>query len=80
MTKTTRTVKPIPAGHPGEKVLLLRRRLGMSQEELAKRAEIHLNTVSALEQGKPCVSLTLAALARALGTTVSVLTNPLVVD
>jgi transcriptional regulator with XRE-family HTH domain len=80
MPKTAKALKPMLPGHPGEKILLLRRRLGIGQDQLAQDAGVHLNTVSAIEQGKPYTSPTLEALAKALKTTVSVLTNPLVVD
>jgi transcriptional regulator with XRE-family HTH domain len=68
---------PIVAGHPGEKVALLRNRLGWTQHELGTRAGISQRTVSMLEQGNDTKPATLYALAHALGTTIAYLYTPI---
>ena len=35
----------------GERILILRRRCGLTQRELAKAAELNTNTIARLEQG-----------------------------
>jgi DNA-binding XRE family transcriptional regulator len=69
---------PMPPGHPGERVTLLRRRKGWSQQELARAAGVAQRTVSLVEQGQNVQHATLVALAAALETTVSELTKPIV--
>ena len=41
----------------GERIKILRRKLGISQEELADRAEIHRTYIASLEVGKRNVSI-----------------------
>lgn len=52
----------------GERILILRRRLKMSQSELAKAAEVEKNTIARLEQGvmKDLSGATVVRVARAL--------------
>lgn len=45
-----------------------RRRRGLTQVELARRARIRQGTVSAIERGQPARLSTLARIARVLGT------------
>lgn len=72
------TSTPMPAGHPGERVLLLRRRLGIDQEELAKRSHLGIATIRRLENGVgECTQQTLRKLADALHTTPICLMTPL---
>lgn len=55
--------------HFGEQVMLRRRRLEMSQEELAERAHLSRNAISEIERGRTNPSLTtICVLAVALGT------------
>jgi transcriptional regulator with XRE-family HTH domain len=68
---------PMPPGHPGEKVTLLRKRLGLTQTELADTAHLSQRTVTALEQGRDVALPTLTALATALNVTVVELLTPL---
>jgi len=55
----------------GERILILRRRLGLTQKELAQAAGLNTNTIARLEQGdlKDLGGQSLLKLARALGTT-----------
>jgi len=55
----------------GERVLVLRRRLELSQQALARQAEVDVMTISRLERGmkKRLEILPLARLAQALGVT-----------
>jgi transcriptional regulator with XRE-family HTH domain len=55
----------------GERVLLLRRRLGLTQAELARQAGIDVMTISRIERGpkKRLEVEPLARLAKVLGTT-----------
>lgn len=54
----------------GDNLKALRVSAGLSQEELANRADIHRTYVSSVERGHRNVTLeTIFALARALGTT-----------
>ena len=83
MTTDTGTVNSkvhaICKGDPGERVWLLRRRLGMSQEDLSIASGIALTTIRALEQGRRRAirDSTLAKLATALGSTVDALRTPI---
>lgn len=56
-------------------VLLTRRHLRLSQDELAERCEVSRRTISRIERGEIPKVETLFALADALGTTVSKLTD-----
>lgn len=47
----TRVGKPSPEALFGRNVARLRKRLGISQEELAFRAEVHRTYISQLERG-----------------------------
>jgi transcriptional regulator with XRE-family HTH domain len=81
VTSRQRTTAPRPdgestrAGQPqtfildGQRLRLLRRQRGLSQEELANRAGISLTTVVRLERRAcaPCRGRTLGRLARTLG-------------
>jgi transcriptional regulator with XRE-family HTH domain len=52
----------------GNRVRVLRRRLGISQEELASRANIHRTYVGGIERGERNVSLkNIHRIAKALG-------------
>jgi XRE family transcriptional regulator, regulator of sulfur utilization len=52
----------------GEAVRAYRKRAGLSQEELAKRAELHPNYIGEIERGKYSISLDpLLRIAKALG-------------
>ena len=55
----------------GERLLILRRRLGLTQKELAQAAGLNTNTIARLEQGdmKDLGGQSVLKLARALGTT-----------
>ncbi len=55
----------------GERILILRRRLGLTQKELALAAGLNTNTIARLEQGdlKDLGGQSLLKLARALSTT-----------
>lgn len=77
-TPYIRQRQPIPAGHPGEKVTLLRGRRGLLQAELAELAPVSVDTIRRLEQGRftPSPS-TLERIATALNTTLDYLTTPL---
>jgi transcriptional regulator with XRE-family HTH domain len=68
---------PIAAGHPGEKVVLLRNRVGLTQDALATRAKVGVATIRRLEAGLDYKSSTLVAVATALATSVSYLTQPI---
>lgn len=58
----------------GEQVLLHRRRLGLSQEELSERADVHRNLVGRVERAEVTPTLsTMLRLADALKTKVSAL-------
>jgi len=62
----------------GHRVQDLRARLGLSQEQLAERAELHWTYVSGVERGKRNPGLnTLARLARALKITLPALVTDL---
>src|SRR5262245_12034744 len=54
----------------GERILILRRRQGMTQKELAKESFMNTNTIARLEQGnlKDLGGQSVAKIARALGT------------
>jgi transcriptional regulator with XRE-family HTH domain len=54
----------------GERILILRRRQDMTQQQLAKEAGLNKNTIARLEQGnlKDLGGKLVANLARALGT------------
>jgi transcriptional regulator with XRE-family HTH domain len=54
----------------GERILILRRRQGMTQQQLAKEAGLNKNTIARLEQGnlKDLGGRLVAKLAQALGT------------
>jgi transcriptional regulator with XRE-family HTH domain len=54
----------------GERILILRRRLRLTQQELARRAGLNPNTIARLEQGvlHDLRGQTLARLAEVLGT------------
>jgi transcriptional regulator with XRE-family HTH domain len=54
----------------GERILILRRRQAMTQQQLAKEAGLNKNTIARLEQGnlKDLGGRLVAQLARALGT------------
>jgi transcriptional regulator with XRE-family HTH domain len=54
----------------GERILILRRRQDMTQQQLAKAAGLNKNTISRLEQGdlKDLGGRLVAQVARALGT------------
>jgi transcriptional regulator with XRE-family HTH domain len=54
----------------GERILILRRRQDMTQQQLAKEAGMNKNTIARLEQGnlKDLGGRLVAKLARALGT------------
>lgn len=63
---------PGSAKQLGDNVRSARHRLGISQEELAYRAELHRTYVGAIERGERNVSLeNIIKLARALETTAS---------
>ncbi|MBH0178418.1 MAG: helix-turn-helix transcriptional regulator [Nitrospira sp.] len=68
----TRLGKPSPEVLFGRKVVRLRKRLGISQEELAFRAEVHRTYISQLERGlkSPTLSV-IMRLSRALKTSPS---------
>jgi len=52
----------------GKRVRQLREKRGLTQEELAAKAHLHLNSVSLIERGQRGISLdTILELARALG-------------
>jgi transcriptional regulator with XRE-family HTH domain len=52
----------------GEAVLRYRRRAGLSQEELAEKADIHPNYVGRIERGECAATVTiLLRIAKALG-------------
>jgi transcriptional regulator with XRE-family HTH domain len=55
----------------GERILILRRRLGLTQKELAQAAGLNTNTIARLEQGdlKDLGGQSVLKLARALDTT-----------
>ena len=55
----------------GERIVLLRRRQGMTQRTLGEEAGIHPNTIARLERGKltDLPGKSVARLAQALGTT-----------
>jgi transcriptional regulator with XRE-family HTH domain len=63
----TRGSKPSPEALLGKEIARLRRRSGLSQEELGFRAEVHRTYVSQLERGlkSPTLSM-LLKLSRAL--------------
>lgn len=63
--------------HPGERVLLLRNRLGLNAADLAKSAGIHLDTLRRVEHGDEVMPTTLEALATALKTTMEYLYRPI---
>lgn len=51
----------------GERIKMLRRKLGISQEELADKAEVHRTYIASLEVGKRNVSIvTLEKIVKAL--------------
>ncbi len=66
--------------HFGQSVRNLRLRLGISQEELAERADLHRTYISGIERGARNVTLrSIERLAKALGVSTSDLlscTNP----
>jgi transcriptional regulator with XRE-family HTH domain len=65
----TRAPGPVPGPSIGELLVNARRQAGWSQDELARRAGLKLDTLRAIEQGRtlnPGV-LTMRAVARALG-------------
>jgi len=66
------------AGHPGERIVLLRRRLGLTMDALAVRAGVALATVRRIEHGQGIQQAKLAALAEALGVSVAYLYTPIV--
>ena len=68
----TRGAKATPETLFGEEVTRLRKRLGVSQEELAFRAEVHRTYISQLERGlkSPTLSVILK-LCRAMKTSAS---------
>ena len=52
----------------GEAIRLYRKRAGMSQEQLAEKAELHHNYVGEVERGEKAATIdTLVKLAKALG-------------
>lgn len=55
----------------GERILLIRRRRGMTQRALGERAKLNSNTIARLERGdlKDIAGQAVARLARALGCT-----------
>lgn len=56
----------------GREVASLRKKLGISQEELAFRAEVHRTYISQIERGLKSPTLTvILKVSRALGTTAS---------
>ena len=59
----------------GERILILRRRLKMSQSEVAKAAGLDKNTIARLEQGKvkDLSGVTIVRVARALQVSTDVL-------
>jgi transcriptional regulator with XRE-family HTH domain len=59
----------------GERVLILRRRLGFSQTDLAKAASLDKNTIARLEQGRvhDLSGVTIVRVARALQVSTDVL-------
>ena len=62
----------------GRRVRQRRKRLGLSQEQLAERADLHWTYVSGVERGRRNPSLTtLARLAAALGLTLPQLVSKL---
>jgi len=61
----------------GARVRLLRRELGISQEELAARADLHRNFVGSIERGERNIGLdSLARLAAALGLSLAEFFSP----
>jgi len=66
-------------GDPAERVTLLRRRLGMSQYDLAEQSGVEIDTIRALEQGRRrgIRDKTLDKLATALQTTRAYLLTPI---
>jgi transcriptional regulator with XRE-family HTH domain len=78
MTSAINTRHTIRAGHPGERILLLRGRLGLTQDELHTLAGVNIDTIRRTEQGYTSPTYaTLQKLATALQTTVSYLTTPI---
>jgi transcriptional regulator with XRE-family HTH domain len=59
----------------GERVLILRRRLGFSQTDLAKASDLDKNTIARLEQGRvqDLSGVTIVRVARALQVSTDVL-------
>jgi transcriptional regulator with XRE-family HTH domain len=77
MPPSAKAKTPITPGHPGERIALLRNRLGLTQQELGTRAGIAQRTISVIEQGHDAKPATLHALAKALGTTIAHLYTPI---
>ena len=75
-TLTASEVRPLQ-GHPGEKVLLLRNRLGWTQRQLSTLSHVRIDTIRRVEQGFDIRPTTLQSLATALGTTLAYLYTPL---
>jgi len=72
----TAEVRPVQ-GHPGEKVLLLRNRLGWTQRQLSSLSHVRIDTIRRVEQGFDIRPTTLQSLATALGTTLAYLYTPI---
>lgn len=70
-------MSPPPAKKLGEKVRELRERQGLTQAQLAERAQIAMSYVTLLESGQPAnlSPSALGRLARALGVTTKHLTE-----
>lgn len=70
--------QPIPAGHVGERIALLRGRRGLLQRELAEKSTLSMDSIRRIEQGKftPRPD-TLERIAKALGTSTAYLSTPI---
>lgn len=64
-------------GMPGERLILLRGRFGLSMEDLAKLANVSIHTVRRVEHGELVHERSLMALAHALGVPLSYLYKPI---
>ncbi len=58
----------------GETIRLSRKRIGMSQERLAEKAELHHNFIGEIERGEKAATIdTLVKISKALGVRVGIL-------
>ena len=78
MPATTKKERMTQPGDPGERITLLRKRLGLSQKALAALVGITPTTLSEIENGGDCRQSTLQRIAAHLHTTLASLYTPLV--